>query len=124
MSMVSLKLMACAARRTFEGWLSCGVGRVRKTTPRHRCQPSGIRYALRVSRLPPPPVDSRTKFLQISCFKFVRLHEGDDTWTIRAEQQKRSFPAVLSFGKMSERKDSAVLDESPQGWSSQPHGRR
>ena len=65
-----------------------------KTTPRHRCQPSGIRYALRVSRLPPPPVDSRTKFLQIPCYKFVRLHEGDDT----GRTTKTKFPREKGRG--------------------------
>ena len=44
------------------------------------CQPSGIRYALRVSRLPPLPVDSRTKLLRPNSCVFMRA-------TIWAEQQ-------------------------------------
>jgi len=93
MSTVNLKLMACAARRMVApgepghtyGHTGRLTGRVRKTTPRHRCQAAnpaanGIRYALRVSRLPPLPVDTRTKLLRPNSCVFMRA-------TIWAEQQ-------------------------------------
>ena len=70
---------------------------------------SGMRCVCPGSRLP-PWIRERNSYKSLATNSCVFMRA-----TIRAEQQKRSFPAVLSFGKKSEeRKDSAVLDESPR----------
>ena len=114
----------CAVRR--EGWLHRGsrdthtarygpTHRTRAkdhaTTPVPSCQPSGIRYALRVSRLPPLPVDTRTKLRRPNSCVFMRA-------TIWAEQQNGLwFQACVTKRFRGSRR-------IPQGWSSQPLGSR
>lgn len=124
MSTVNLKLMACALCGEKDGCTGGAGTHIRPYGPTHRtrakdhattpvpsCQPSGIRYALRVSRLPPLSVDTRTKLLRPNSCVFMRA-------TIWAEQQNGLcwFQACVTKRFRGSRR-------IPQGWSSQPLGR-